>query len=65
MYPVFINRITKIYPRGLNKVFGSKFRVGYRVRLKISEKSRRTNRLKRCEHNNKSDDSSPSTLIEK
>ena len=42
----------KVYPRGLNKRFGSKFLEGYRRRQKTLEKSQCIERPKSCEYNN-------------
>ena len=45
-----VNGIRTIYPRGLNKRLGLKFRVGSRVLHETPEEGRRTYRLKRCEY---------------
>ena len=51
-------------PRGFNKGRSSKFRVGSRVR-QTPEERRMTYRPKRCGNNNKDEDNSPKTLIDK
>ena len=65
-----------IYPNGLNKGFGSKFREGSRlrhegsrvrqegsrVRQEAPEEGRRAHRPKRCVYNNKDEDNSPNNL---
>ena len=59
-----VNGIRVSDPRGLNKGRGSKFREGSRVR-QTPEEGRRTYRLKRCEYNNKNEDSSPKSQNDK
>ena len=54
------NRIRTGDPRGFNKGRSSKFREGSRVR-QTPEEGRRTYCPKRCENNNKDEDSSPKT----
>ena len=58
-----VNGIRTIYIRILNKGFGLKFCVGFRVRHETSKEGQRVHRLKRCEYNNK--DTSPNTLNNK
>ena len=65
LVPVYDQRIRKIYPRELNKRFGSKFRVGSKVRHETPEESRRMHRSKCCEYNNKDEDNSSNTLNNK
>ena len=48
-----------VYPHGLNRMFGSMFCVGCRVRQETPEEDRRTNRPKRCEYY---ENNSPNTL---
>ena len=50
--------------RGFNKGRSSKFREGSRVR-QTPEEGQRTYRPKRCGNNNKDEDNSPKTLIDK
>ena len=47
-----INGIIITKRRGLNKGFGSKFRVGLQIRQETPEEGRRTHRQKRCEYRN-------------
>ena len=49
---------------GLNKERASMFRAGYRV-LQITEKGWRKYRPKQCEYNNKDENNSTKTLIDK
>ena len=59
-----VNGIRTGDPRGFNKRFSSKFRVGSRVQ-QTPEEGRRTYRPKRCGNNNKDEDNSPKTLNDK
>ena len=56
-----VNGIRTMYPRGFNKVFGSKFRVSSRVRQEKPEEDRRTHQPKCCEYNNQDKDNSSNT----
>ena len=58
-----VNGIRTGDPSGLNKGRSSKFHAGFRIRL-TPEEGRRKYRPKRCENNNK-DDNSPKTLNDK
>ena len=63
MYPLIIKRIKIMFPRGLNKVFGSNFQLDFRVWHETPEEERRTHRLKSCEY--EAEDKSPNTLNNK
>ena len=65
MHPVGDYGIRTIFPSGLNKGFGSKFCVGFRVRQETTEEGRRTRRPKRWQNNNKDDDDSSNILNDK
>ena len=58
------NGIITSDPHGFNKGHSSKLRVGSRAR-QTPEKGRGTYRPKRCGNNNKDEDNSPKTLIDK
>ena len=58
------NRIGKGDPRGFNKGHNLKFRVGSRVQ-QTPEEGQRTYQPKCCGNNNKDQDNSPKTLIDK
>ena len=60
-----VNGIRARDPRGLNKRYASKFRVGSRVLQETPEEDRRTHRPKRCEYNNKDEDNRSKTLNNK
>ena len=60
-----INGIRIIYLSGLNKWFGSKFYVGFRIRQETTEEGRRAHRPKQCEYYNKEKDNSLNTLNDK
>ena len=62
IYPVRVNGIRTINPTELNKVFRLKFCVGSRIRQGTPEEFQRTHCPKRCENNNKDEDSSPNTF---
>ena len=57
-----VNRNRAIYTGGLNKGFGSKFRVGSQVQQETPEEGQRTYRPKHCEYNNKDEDKRLNTL---
>ena len=59
------NGIRTIYPHGLNKGFGLKFRVGSRIRQETHKEGRRMRWLKRFEYNNKGEDETLNTLNDK
>ena len=60
-----VSRIRIIYPSGLNKGFGLKFCVGYRVWHETPGEGRETHRPKRCEYNDEDEDNSPISLNDK
>ena len=60
-----VNGIRTIYSRGLNKEFGSRFRVGSRVRQKTPEGGQKMHRPKGCEYNYKDESNIPNTLSNK
>ena len=60
-----VKRIRASDPHGLNKGWGLKFYVGFRVQQDIPEEGQRIYRPKYCEYNNKDEDNSPKTLNDK
>ena len=62
LYPVMVNGIGTVYPRGSNKVFSSRFCVGSRIRHKIPELGRGTNRSEHCEYNKEDEANDPNML---
>ena len=60
-----VNEIRTIYLRGLNKMFGSKFCVGFRVRHGTPEEGRKSNRPKHCGYNDEDEDNNSNTLRDK
>ena len=60
-----VNGIRTIYFHGLDKGLGSRFCVGFGVRLKTPEDSRRMHWTKHYEYNNEDEDISPNTLNDK
>ena len=62
---VLVNRIRRIYQRGVNKELDSKFHVSSRVWQDILEECRTKHRPKRYEYNNKGKDNSPITPNDK
>ncbi len=60
-----LNGIGANDPHGLNKERGSKFCAGSRVQQETPEEGRTTHQSKRCEYNNKDENSSPKALNDK
>ena len=60
-----VNGIRTVYPRGLNKGFAQKFRVGYQIQQEISEEVWWAHQTKHCEYNDKDENNCPNILNNK